>query len=59
MKIYNVRVAVVALVAADSPERAIERFLVELRQKGFEPLDDGPNQPDAFAAEDQTVKSDF
>ncbi|MGY0497124.1 hypothetical protein ACWZHB_01310 [Nocardia sp. FBN12] len=49
MPIFNVRVAVVALIGAETNERAIRELRTQLSAAGFEPLE---NDADAFLSED-------
>lgn len=51
---YNVRMAVVELVEAESAESAIEMLRLRLRQAGFEPYEAYENTPDAFESEVDT-----
>jgi hypothetical protein len=62
MTIYNTRVAVVALIEADSKEESIQKFRYALVKKGFFPLDDAggdEKHADAFVSEDQDVRPDL
>jgi len=49
MSVYNVKVSVVALIAADSESAAIAVLLDRLRKAGFEPYDG--DEPEAFESE--------
>ena len=53
--IYNVRIAVVDLVEAESPEEAIAKLRTRLTWYNFTPYTDDPvHRPDAFESEPLT-----
>lgn len=49
MTIYNVRVSVVELVEASTPEAALNAFVARLREAGFSSYEGDPG--DAFESE--------
>ena len=50
--IYNVRMSIVELVDAESPEMAIAMLRKRVELAGLEPYVDGDDVPDAFLSED-------
>jgi len=53
--IYNVLAGVVALVAAEDGDAAIQKVQHALKRAGFYVYTNGVNIPDAFESEDQAV----
>jgi hypothetical protein len=56
--IYNVEVAVIHLIAADSPEEARRKLRESLQRAGFEP-DYVERDRDVFESDEQDVEPDL